>query len=63
MCAEFCGVPEKIHGVIASHFLCYQRLVGGQKDKTSFRLTENKGVKETNSLSLMNTSKMLYKLF
>lgn len=32
MCAEFSGVPEKIHGVIASHSLCYQCLVGGQRD-------------------------------
>lgn len=59
MCAEFCGVPEKIHGVIASHFLCYQRLVGGQKDKTLFRLTETKGVKETRAYSLIK----LYALF
>lgn len=33
MCAEFSGVPEKIHGVIASHAFCYQRLVGGQRMK------------------------------
>lgn len=32
MCAEFSGMPEKIHGVIASHSLCYQRLVGGKGD-------------------------------
>lgn len=30
MSAEFGGVPEKIHGFVASHSLCYQCLAGGQ---------------------------------
>lgn len=29
MYAEFGGVSEEIHGVIASNFLCYQCLFGG----------------------------------
>lgn len=33
MCAEFSGVPEKIHGVVASHAFCYQCLVARQKDE------------------------------
>ena len=31
MCAELCGVPKEIHGVIASHCLRYQSLGGQHK--------------------------------
>ena len=29
MSAEFGGVPEEVHGVVAPHRLCYQGLAGG----------------------------------
>lgn len=46
MCVEFSGVSEKIHGVIASHSLRYQRLVGKQRDKAIIYTDKDKEVKE-----------------
>lgn len=37
MRAEFSGVPEKIHGVIASDSLCYQCLGKGQMDNATIQ--------------------------
>lgn len=34
MYAEFSGVSEEIHSVVASNFLCYQCLFGGGGDMT-----------------------------
>ncbi len=49
MCAEFSGVSEEIHGVIASHSLRYHCLVGRKRDKIIMKVGKDKEVKERNS--------------
>lgn len=46
MSAEFSGVPEKVHGVIASHSLCYQCLEGKPMNKNFIYTIKEKEFKK-----------------
>ena len=49
MSAEFRGVPEEIHGVVAPHRLCYQGLAGGTTgtELTSGSESDGDSIKQT----------------